>query len=83
MMDTPEEEGYEDNDILERLIDVARCLADVQYKQSTSRRAMIMPRFSKPVEEVLKKTKPEQFLFGKDCQERSKISRKQMSCSRT
>lgn len=66
MMDTPEEDGFEDDDILECLIDAGKLLADMQFKQSESRKMGIMPRLSKPFQEILKKSKSDKFLFGKD-----------------
>ena len=63
------EEGLSEEEFrqcIDYLTDAAKLLAGVQSMQSESRRAFILPRFSKAFQEAMKNAKPDKYLFGKD-----------------
>ncbi|XP_043281687.1 uncharacterized protein [Venturia canescens] len=55
---------------LENLNDAAKLMADTHFQINQSRRALILPGVSKPLKELLDKTKSDSELFGKNLTEK-------------
>ena len=72
MINTADQDGLDQEVFLERLADAAKLMADVQYNQSETRKAFIYPTFVKPLQALLKKSKPDDLLFGNGLKEKIK-----------
>lgn len=66
MINEEDEESIDQEEFLEKLADNAKLMAEVQFRQSESRRVFIISRFSKSVQELFKKSKQDILMFGKD-----------------
>ena len=60
------EDGIDEKNFSAKITDVGKLLTEIFYQQSETKRAFIMPRFTKTTQEVLKKCKPIKYLFGDD-----------------
>ena len=56
--------GLDKNLFIERLTDTAKLIAESEHRQTISRRAYIIPLFPIHIQDALKKTVPDQNLFG-------------------
>ena len=66
MLNLADENGIDQENFSSKLSEAAKLIAEISFQQSETRKAYIVPRFAKPFQEVLKKSKPDKFLFGKD-----------------
>lgn len=66
------DEGVDLEDILTYQCDVAKILTQIVHKQSNSRKAFIEPGLSKETKAILKGTKIDEFLYGKELSEKIK-----------
>ena len=64
MINNVDENGLDQKDFVDKLTDACKIMADTQSQLNKARRAYIIPRFSKVMQETLKKSKPDKFLFG-------------------
>lgn len=60
------EDGVDQLGLLKLLADAGKLIADTYHQQSVWRKAVITPGFSFKAKEVLKKSKADEFLFGKN-----------------
>ena len=60
------DDGVDEKSFSAKITDVEKLLTEICYQQSETRRAFIMPRFTKTFQEVLRKSKPNKYLFGVD-----------------
>ncbi|XP_011881312.1 PREDICTED: uncharacterized protein LOC105569443 [Vollenhovia emeryi] len=67
-----EEEDLDELVVIERLSDTIRLLADLFNKQTTCRRAFILPGLKPKLKAAFEKTKSEGLLFGKELSEKIK-----------
>ncbi|XP_058798335.1 DNA ligase 1-like [Phymastichus coffea] len=59
-------EGVDLEGFVEKLVDAAKLLSEIQHKESETRRAYIAPQFTKQFQALLKKAEPDEQLFGKE-----------------
>ncbi|KAJ8687918.1 hypothetical protein QAD02_023713 [Eretmocerus hayati] len=61
-----DEEGLDSQYLSKRLSDIGKYLTEVQYLETTSRKANLNPIFIRRVQEILSNSTPDTTLYGKD-----------------
>ncbi|XP_046737532.1 uncharacterized protein LOC124406220 [Diprion similis] len=74
--------GNENLDFFEQLSDIGRLLADLQHDESNIRKSLILANLGAPFKDVLNGTTPDEFLFGKQLEERLKAAKALESCKK-
>ena len=70
-----DDDGFDFEDFIKNVANATRLLVTVQYRTNNSRKFFIVPRFTKMIQETLKKTETDTSLFGKNMKERDKTTK--------
>lgn len=62
--------------LIEQINDAAKMLAEIYHQDSSSRKFFTLPSTTKTIQEALKNTIPDEYLFGKDCMEKINTAQK-------
>lgn len=68
-------EGVDRNELLKFMCDAGKLLADLHHKESTARKAYILPGLDKKAKTLLGKTQTDRYLFGEDLSEKLKSAK--------
>ncbi|XP_058800139.1 uncharacterized protein LOC131669343 [Phymastichus coffea] len=77
------EEGLDIASVTKPLVEAGKIIALIFYKQSVSRKAFIEPGLSKETISVLKETKVDEFLYGKELTEKLKEAKAMVKMAET
>ena len=66
------DEDETDHETIEKITDAAKLVSEAMHQMSVSRRASINPRFNWLFQKILKKTLPQNFLYGNKLQKKIK-----------